>query len=151
VLAPKRCTKELGKGIRVIKPGEEIGFGDIIIQSVEAYNTEQGRSTRKVHHKGYGVGYLITIGGKTIYHAGDTDLIPEMGELGKVDAALLPIGGSFTMDVEEAVEAAIAIQPRVVIPMHRSKADPQDYMNKVEAISNIKVTPLQIGEVYHLN
>ncbi len=62
-----------------------------------------------------------------------------MRELGKVDAALLPIGGTFTMDIEEAVEAAIAIQPRVVIPMHRSKADPQDYMKKVEAISNIKV------------
>jgi L-ascorbate metabolism protein UlaG (beta-lactamase superfamily) len=151
VLAPKRCTKELGKGIRVIKPGEEIGFGDIIIKSVEAYNTEQGRSTRKVHHKGYGVGYLITLRSKTIYHAGDTDFIPEMRELGKVDAALLPIGGTFTMDIEEAVEAAIAIQPRVVIPMHRSKADPQDYMKKVEAISNIKVAPLQIGEAYHLN
>ena len=68
-----------------------------------------------------------------------------------VDAALLPIGGTFTMDIEEAVEAAIAIQPRVVIPMHRSKADPQDYVKKVEAISNIKVAPLQIGEVYHLN
>ena len=38
----------------------------------------------------------------------------------------------------------------VVIPMHRSKADPQDYKKKVEAISNIKVAPLQIGEVYHL-
>ena len=55
------------------------------------------------------------------------------------------------MDIKEAVEAAIAIQPRVVIPMHRSKTDPQDYMKKVEAISNIKVAPLQIGEVYHLN
>jgi L-ascorbate metabolism protein UlaG (beta-lactamase superfamily) len=74
-----------------------------------------------------------------------------MRELGKVDAALLPIGGTFTMDIEEAVEAAIAIQHRVVIPMHRAKADPQDYMKKVEAISNIKVAPLQTGEVYHLN
>jgi len=54
------------------------------------------------------------------------------------------------MDIKEAVEAAIAIKPKVVIPMHRSKADPQEFKEKVEAISHIKVVPLQIGEVYHL-
>ena len=91
VVAPKRCIKELGKGIKIIEPGEEIISGDIKIKTVEAYNTEQGSSTRKVHHKGYGVGYLITIGSKTIYHAGDTDLKPEMREFGDVDLALLPI------------------------------------------------------------
>jgi hypothetical protein len=52
-----------------------------------------------------------------------------MRELGKVDAALLPFGGTVTMDMEEAVEGAIAIQPKVVIPMHRSKANPQDYVS----------------------
>ena len=150
VVAPKRCIKELGKDIRVIEPGKEIIFGEIQIRAVEAYNTEQGSSTRKVHHKGYGVGYLITIGSKTIYHAGDTDFIPEMSKLGKVDVALLPIGGTFTMDIKEAVEATIAIKPKVVIPMHRFKADTQKFKKKVEAKSNIKVVPLQIGEVYHL-
>lgn len=150
VVAPKRCIKELGKGIKVVAPGEEIISGDIKIKPVEAYNTEQGSSTRKVHHKGYGVGYLITIGRKTIFHAGDTDFIPEMREFGTVEIALLPIGGTFTMDIQEAVEAAIAIKPKGVIPMHRSKADPQEFKKKVEAKSNIKVVPLQIGEVYHL-
>ena len=57
VVAPKRCIKELGKDITVIEPGKEIIFGEIQIRAVEAYNTEQGSSTRKVHHKGYGVGY----------------------------------------------------------------------------------------------
>ncbi|MBW1716422.1 MAG: MBL fold metallo-hydrolase [Deltaproteobacteria bacterium] len=125
-------------------------FGDIKIKPVDAYNTERGSSTRKVHHKGYGVGYLITIGTNTIYHAGDTDFIPEMREFGDIDMALLPIGGTYTMDIKEAVEAAIAIKPKVVIPMHRSKADPQEFKEKVEAISHIKVVALQIGEVYHL-
>jgi len=150
VVAPGRCIKELGKDIKVIEPGEEMTFGDIKIKPVDAYNTEQGSSTRKVHHKGYRVGYLITIGTNTIYHAGDTDFIPEMREFGGIDMALLPIGGTYTMDIKEAVEAAIAIKPKVVIPMHRSKADPQEFKEKVEAISHIKVVPLQIGEVYHL-
>jgi len=60
-------------------------FGDIEIKPVDAYNTEQGSSTRKVHHKGYGVGYLIGIGTNTIYHAGDTDFIPEMRGFGGID------------------------------------------------------------------
>ncbi len=150
VVAPKRCVKELGKDIKVIGSGEEITFGDIKIKPVEAYNTEEGNSIRKVHHKGYGVGYLITVEGKTIYHAGDTDFIPEMRELGAVDVALLPIGGTFTMDIQEAVEAAITIKPKVVIPMHRFKADPQEFKAKVEARADIKVVLLEIGEVYDL-
>ena len=148
VMAPKRCIKELGKDIKVVAPGDEITFGDIKIKAVDAYNTEQGSSTRKVHHKGIGVGYLISIGGKTIYHAGDTDFIPEMLELGDVDVALLPIGGTFTMDIQEGVDAAIAIKPEIVIPMHYLKADPEEFKEKVGARSNIKVVPLQIGEVY---
>lgn len=151
MVAPKRCIKKLSKEIRAIEPGEERRFEDINVKAVDAYNTEQGSSTKKVHHKGNGVGYLITIEGKTIYHAGDTDLIPEMRELGDIDVALLPIGGIFTMDMQEAVEAAITIKPQVVIPMHRSKADPQEFKKKVEAKSDIRVVPLQTGEVYHLN
>ena len=88
--------------------------------------------------------------GKTIYHAGDTDFIPEMKELSDIDVALLPIGGTFTMDIQEAVEAAIAIKPEVVIHMHNFKADPQEFKDKVEVRSDIKVVPLKIGEVYHL-
>ncbi len=150
VVAPKRCIKELGKDIHVVAPGEVITLGDVTIKAVDAYNTEQGSSTRKVHHNGLGVGYLITLEGQTIYHAGDTDFIPEMSGFGDVDVALVPIGGTFTMDIQEAVDAAIAIQPKVVIPMHYLKADPQEFKAKVEARSDIKAVPLQIGEVYQL-
>lgn len=150
VVAPKRCIKELGKNIKVIEPGEEVNFDDIKIKAVDAYNTKQGSSTRKIHHKGDGVGYLVIMEGKTIYHAGDTDFIPEMERLGDVDVALLPIGGTFTMDVDEAAGAALAIKPKIVVPMHHSKADPKEFKEKVEAKSDIKVLSLQIGEVYHL-
>jgi len=87
---------------------------------------------------------------KTIYHAGDTDFIPEMKEFGNIDAALLPIGGIFTMDIDEAVEATLAIKPKIVIPMHIKKSNPKEFKKKVESKSNIEVVPLKIGEVYHL-
>ena len=65
-------------------------------------------------------GYVFEIGGKKIYHAGDTGLIAEMGFLAdeKIDAALLPIGDFFTMGPEDAVKAAEMIAPKLVIPMH---------------------------------
>jgi L-ascorbate metabolism protein UlaG (beta-lactamase superfamily) len=103
------------------------------------------------HKKGIGLGYIINIEGKSIYHAGDTDLIPEMEDIGKINVALLPIGGrDFTMNLTEAVQAAITIKPQVVIPMHRFEADPQEFKKQVESISDIKVEPLKIGETYHL-
>jgi len=93
---------------------------------------------------------VVTLEGKAIYHAGDTDLIPEMRELGAIDVALLPIGGAFTMDIQEAVKAAMAIAPKVVIPMHHLKADPEEFEAEIEARSDIAVVPLGIGEVYRL-
>ncbi|UCF93006.1 MAG: MBL fold metallo-hydrolase [Desulfobacterales bacterium] len=150
VIAPKRCAKELGEDIQTIKPGERLSRANVVIEAVHAYNTEQGRSTRKQHHKGEGVGYLIMIEGRTIYHAGDTDFIPEMRAFGQVDVALLPIGGKFTMDISEAAEAAIAIDPKVVIPMHRFEADPRRLADEIETRSDIKLIPLDIGETYCL-
>jgi L-ascorbate metabolism protein UlaG (beta-lactamase superfamily) len=90
------------------------------------------------------------IADKTIYHAGDTDLIPEMRKLGRLDVALLPIGGKFTMDRGEAVAAAIAINPRIVIPMHRFETDPRKLTDELETRSNIKSIPLDIGEICSL-
>jgi L-ascorbate metabolism protein UlaG (beta-lactamase superfamily) len=150
VIAPKRCAKELGQDIKIIKPGEKLSLDDVVIEAVHAYNTEQGRSSRKQHPKGEGVGYLLRLAGKTIYHAGDTDFIPEMRELGRVDVALLPIGGTFTMDIEEATQAAIAMNPKVVIPMHRFEADPRKLADQIKTRSGIKVIPLDIGEIYAL-
>ena len=89
---------------------------------------------------------MITLAGKTIYHAGDTDFIPEMRELGIVDAAMLPIGGTFTMDIGEAVAAAIAINPKVVIPLHRFGSDPQMFADEIQVRSDIRPLPLDVGE-----
>ena len=128
----------------------KIIVGDILVEAVEAYNTDQGSSTRKIHHKGKGVGYLITVQGRRIYHADDTDFIPEMMEIEDLDVALLPIGGRFTMDIEEAVEAAIAIKPNIVIPRHHLKASPQEFKDKLETRSDVRAIAPSIGKTYRL-
>ncbi|MGP8322286.1 MAG: MBL fold metallo-hydrolase [Methanosarcinaceae archaeon] len=151
IIAPEICCKELGKNIKTIKPGENLKVGKIEVKATFAYNTKEGSSTKKVHEKGKCVGYLIKINGKTIYHAGDTDFIPEMKKFGKVDIALLPIGGTFTMDIPEATKTAIIIKPKIVIPMHNLKSNPQKFKEKLEAKSKIKVILLKIGETYYLN
>lgn len=158
ILAPEMCDERIEGEFKIVKPGDELTEDDLNIKNISvkvthAYNTPEGNSTRKAHHKGDGVGYLVNLKGKTIYHAGDTDLIPEMQELGKVDVALLPIGGTFTMDIEEAVEAAFTIKPQIIIPMHVRDADPEHFKDRVEKIykSDIKVIPLDPGEEYTLN
>ncbi|MCE5215324.1 MAG: MBL fold metallo-hydrolase [Methanobacterium sp.] len=150
ILAPEICKKELGDSFDVVKAGEIYHFEDIKVEVVPAYNTPEGHSTKKFHKKGKGVGYLINIQDKTIYHAGDTDFISEMREFGPVDVALIPIGGTFTMDIEEAVEAVMAIKPEYVIPMHMKDADPYEFKQLVEEKSNIKVIPLVIGGILEL-
>ena len=64
-----------------------------------------------------GVGFIFTVNDMRIYHAGDTDFIPEMKDV-RADVALLPIGGKYTMNAEEAAQAANTIKPQVTVPMH---------------------------------
>ena len=104
----------------VVEPGQELVFGNIKMSVLPAYNID-----KPFHPKDeLWVGYFLKINNLLIYHAGDTDVIPEMQKLtgykqhGKKLIALLPIGGRFTMSVEEAVEAAKLIKPDLVIPMH---------------------------------
>ena len=150
VVAPKGCMKELGKEIEVIEAGREITSGPIRVKAVEAYNTKEGSSICKLHKKGSGLGYVIAAEDKTIYHAGDTDFIPEMRELGEIDVALLPIGGIFTMNIREVLEAALAVNPEVVIPMHHLRADPQKFKRELEGRSKIEVVLPAIGQAYRL-
>jgi L-ascorbate metabolism protein UlaG (beta-lactamase superfamily) len=151
ILATRLCSKELGGNITTVKPGMEIEIDDIKIRTSEAYNVDGEKKSRLMHKKGIGVGYVITIESQTIYHAGDTDLIPEIENLGNIDVALLPIGGrNFTMDLSDAVEAAKKINPKIVIPMHRFETSAEKFKKMVESETSIRVVPLGIGEAYQL-
>jgi L-ascorbate metabolism protein UlaG (beta-lactamase superfamily) len=110
------------KKIEIIlsEPGKEISMENIKIKSIPAYNIN-----KQFHPKNEGwVGYIIQLGSVVIYHAGDTDLIKEMSDLvgygkkGNYFIALLPIGGTYTMDAVEAAKAASIIHPSLAVPMH---------------------------------
>jgi L-ascorbate metabolism protein UlaG (beta-lactamase superfamily) len=152
VIAPENCASRIGGSVKTIKPGEEITVNGVTIKAVEAYNIKHLKPSGKPWHpKGYGVGYLIRAEGKTIYHAGDTDFIPEMRDLGDIDLALLPTGDKYTMDDVEATEAAIVINPKTAMPMHTWEKDRGKFKKKVEASSRTEVVVLQEGEEYRLN
>ncbi|HVP26932.1 MAG TPA: MBL fold metallo-hydrolase [Candidatus Bathyarchaeia archaeon] len=151
IIAPSDCVSKIGGNVKTLNVGEEITVGDVKVKAVEAYNFKRFRSPgNPFHPKGFGVGYLITAEGKTVYHAGDTDFIPEMKKLGRVDVALLPSGGTYTMDNAEAVDAALAINPSVVIPMHRWDTNAEEFKKKVEADSKIKVVLLNANEEFQV-
>jgi L-ascorbate metabolism protein UlaG (beta-lactamase superfamily) len=113
------AAAKLSGQIEVVEPGDELTVKGVPISAVAAYNIDKFRSPGVPYHPqdaGY-VGFIFTVEGKRIYHAGDTDNIPEMESI-DVDIALLPVSGTYVMTADEAVEAAATIQPQVAIPMH---------------------------------
>src|SRR5260370_6687198 len=105
--------------VKAVKPGDKVAFGDITVEVVPAYNLNKFREPGKPFHpKEDGkVGFILSIGGVRVYHAGDTDPIPEMRGF-KTDVALLPVSGTYVMTPEEAAEATRMIKPKLAIPMH---------------------------------
>ena len=106
--------------IQIVHPNQEMNFGDLKISTVPAYNLDNPAHPKNEEW----VGYLVRMNDICIYHAGDSDFIPEMQKLtgynqpGKKFIALLPVGGRFTMNAEDAAEAAKLIKPFLAIPMH---------------------------------
>jgi L-ascorbate metabolism protein UlaG (beta-lactamase superfamily) len=151
IVAPADCASKIGRSVKSLKPEEKTSAGNIVVQAVEAYNYKRFRSPgTPFHPKDFGVGYLLTIGNKTIYHAGDTDFIPEMKNLKNIHLALLPCDGTFTMDGPEAVEATLAINPQHAILMHGRQTDLEKIKKEVEAKSKIKVALLKPGEQFEI-
>ncbi|HNY64475.1 MAG TPA: MBL fold metallo-hydrolase [Deltaproteobacteria bacterium] len=97
----------------VIAPGGRLDLGGAVVSAVPAYNIGKRFHPRESG----GVGYVLELSGRRIYYAGDTDAIPEMREI-DVDAALIPVGGTYTMDALEAAQAAGTMKARVFIPTH---------------------------------
>ncbi|MGD0590668.1 MAG: MBL fold metallo-hydrolase [Bacteroidota bacterium] len=114
IVATKDVTSKIGKGTVTVVPGQNYTVGSLKVMTVPAYNLD-----KKFHPKENNwVGYIITLSnGQKIYHAGDTDFIPEMRKV-VTDIALLPCGGTYTMTAQQAAEAANTFKPKVLIPMH---------------------------------
>jgi L-ascorbate metabolism protein UlaG (beta-lactamase superfamily) len=127
IVAPKDVGSKIGKGTIEVIPQQSYAIGNLKVQTVPAYNMD-----KKFHPKQNNwVGYIITLSsGQKIYHAGDTDFIPEMKKV-VTDIAFLPCGGTYTMTAKQAAEAANEFKPQLLIPMHwgsvvGSKADAEE-------------------------
>jgi L-ascorbate metabolism protein UlaG (beta-lactamase superfamily) len=113
--------------VRALQPGEQTAAGEVQIETVPAYNIGKAYHPKEA---GY-LGFIITFEGERLYFAGDTDHIPEMADI-ECDVVLLPIGGTYTMDIEEAAQAAAEIGAKVTVPMHERSADPEEFRDLCE-------------------
>lgn len=143
VVIPKDCSGKIDAKEAVVKPGDRLTVKGVEIEVVPSYNTN-----KKFHPKEKGwVGYIFKVGGKRVYIAGDTDYIPEMKDFKDIDIALLPVSGTYVMDAEEAVQAALDIKPKIAIPMHYgsivgSEKDAQYFADKLKGkVEVIILTP----------
>ncbi|MDO8136459.1 MAG: MBL fold metallo-hydrolase [Candidatus Brocadiales bacterium] len=107
----KKFKKE---DFRVVKAGDRVTINGVTVEAVPAYNTN-----KQFHPRASGwVGYIVTMKGKRIYHAGDTDHIPEMEGMKDIDVALVPVSGTYVMTAEEAAQAVNKMRPKIAVPMH---------------------------------
>lgn len=139
IVANKTSAKNVKGDVRIVKPGDTVTVSDISVEVVPSYNVN-----KDFHPKSSGMlGFIVTIDNVRIYHAGDTDYIPEMKTV-KTDIALLPVSGTYVMTADEAVQAALTIKPSVAIPMHfasivGSDADAQLFARKLEGKVAVKI------------
>jgi L-ascorbate metabolism protein UlaG (beta-lactamase superfamily) len=134
IVGPATVTEQLSGRISRIAPGDTLELVGLDVTAVAAYNTNKLNSDGDLFHprEAGGVGYVLNAGGRRFYHAGDTDVIPEMDQAAGVDVAFLPVSGTYVMTAVEAAEAARRIEPQVAIPMHwgtvvGSRADAEEF------------------------
>jgi L-ascorbate metabolism protein UlaG (beta-lactamase superfamily) len=122
VIAPPAVAERLEGNVRSLRPGDvaETDVYNVDVRAVPAYNTsKRDGEGRPFHPREAGcLGYELNVRGERLYHAGDTDVIPEMDWVVGADVALLPVSGVHVMTALEAAEAARRIQPTVAVPMH---------------------------------
>jgi L-ascorbate metabolism protein UlaG (beta-lactamase superfamily) len=104
----------------------------ITVEAVPMYNLTRGPAAGQLFHdKGRGNGYVITLGGKRIYIAGDTEGVPEMRALKNIDVAFIPMNLPYTMTELEAADAVKAFAPTIVYPYHYRGSDPAIFAKAV--------------------
>lgn len=108
-----RAARVLCKELTEMVPGDSIDVSGVMVKAVPAYNINKQfhlKASKKL-------GFIVTMDGISVYHAGDTDLIPEMKDV-RCDIALLPVSGTYVMTADEAAQAALVIKPKAALPMH---------------------------------
>jgi len=120
LIGPASVTAQVdGVAAVTLSAGETATVGGVTVAAVAAYNIDKFRQPGEVFHPraAGGLGYIVELDGRRIYHAGDTDAIPEMRDV-RCDVALLPVSGTYVMTAAEAAEACRMISAAAVVPMH---------------------------------
>ncbi|MEO9965310.1 MAG: MBL fold metallo-hydrolase [Reichenbachiella sp.] len=131
IVAPEAVKEKLSSEftqVATLANGANMTIGQIKVEAIPMYNLPETADSR--HPKGRGNGYVLTISGKRIYISGDTEDIPEMLALQKIDIAFVCMNMPYTMTVESAADAVLEFKPKVVYPFHyRGKNGFSDVQN----------------------
>ncbi|MDO8537831.1 MAG: MBL fold metallo-hydrolase [archaeon] len=142
IVAPLNAKEKLSffpeANVVLMKEGESKTVDALKVKAVPAYNIN-----KKFHQKGFGLGYIIDFHGVRVYHAGDTDEIPEMKKI-ECDVALLPVSGTYVMTATEAALAAQKINAKLFIPMHYgsvigSREDAETFKDQCSAHAEVRI------------
>jgi len=151
------CNSLSARGVKThpLQIGGAFRFPFGRVKMTPAWHGSGIQSGEGMLYGGVAGGFLIEADGKRIYHAGDTGLTMEMNLLAEesVDVALLPIGGNYTMDIDDAVRALRMIRPETAVPMHYDtfpviKASPDEFAEKASGLSFVRV--LGAGEAMEI-
>jgi len=148
IIAPASVAEKIPETLRsktkvkIMANGDKTEVEGIAIEAVPAYNITPGRES--YHPKGRDNGYVLTLGGKRVYIAGDTEDTAEMRALKGIDIAFLPMNQPFTMTVPKAADAIRQFKPKIVYPYHyrtgsNTKVDIEELKKLVGADSGVEI------------
>jgi L-ascorbate metabolism protein UlaG (beta-lactamase superfamily) len=145
IIAANAASAARFPGAITLKNGERKKLLDVTVQAVPSYNMVRTQPNGQFYHpKGRDNGYVLRFGDKRVYVAGDTEAIPEMKTLRRIDVAFLPINLPYTMPPEEAAAAARAFKPRILYPYHQGKSDPAEVKRLLADEKGIEVRVLRL-------
>lgn len=132
-------AKQVGGGI-TMQNGDKQTVAGLQVEAIPAYNLVHKREDgQPFHPKGVGNGYILTFGDKRLYLAGDTENIPEMKALKKIDIAFLPMNLPYTMTPEMVADAAKSFRPAILYPYHFGATDVSKLVDLLKAEKGIEV------------
>ena len=139
VVLTDACAQQVDGGI-VMQNGDVVTVDGVTIEAVPAYNVVHKRDNGEPFHpRGAGNGYVLALGDKRVYVAGDTENIPEMAQLTAIDCAFLPMNLPYTMTPQMVANAAKGFQPKIVYPYHYGSTDPSELVELLREQKGIEV------------
>jgi L-ascorbate metabolism protein UlaG (beta-lactamase superfamily) len=148
IYGPEAVRRQLKEETAIaVAAGETFQCAGATVTAVPAYNLDKFREPGVPFHprEAGGLGYVIELDGFTVYHAGDTDVVPEMQGI-SCDVALLPVSGTYVMTADEACRACAVVEADIVVPMHWGDivGDRDDAERLAQACGRpVKILPLE--------